>query len=214
MQLGGANVTLAVRLQTGVTRGSGICKADRKAEGRDMIFGLFRKDPRRKIVLSLYTRTANASRAPWLYVDGKVPDTVEGRLDALTLHALIVMRRLKALPDPAPEVAQEFIDMLFQHVDHGLRELGVGDVVVPKRMKKIAQNFYGRVQAYTGPLDAADHEALATALARNIPGVAGDRLVAYLVAAEAAFAAKTLDQILAEEVLFLPPDAHERPGSP
>jgi cytochrome b pre-mRNA-processing protein 3 len=171
-----------------------------------MIFGLFKKDPRREIVLALYTRTANASRAPWLYVEGKVPDTVEGRLDALTLHALIVMRRLKALPEPAPEVAQEFIDVLFQHVDHGLRELGVGDTTVPKRMKKIAQNFYGRIGAYTGPLDAADHSGLQAALERNIPGVASAMLATYLIASERSFAARMLDQVLNDEALFdLPP---------
>jgi cytochrome b pre-mRNA-processing protein 3 len=167
-----------------------------------MIFGLFKKDPRREIVLALYTRMANASRAPWLYLEGGVPDTVEGRLDALTLHALIVMRRLKALPEPAPEVAQEFIDVLFQHVDHGLRELGVGDVVVPKRMKKVAQNFYGRVQAYSAPLDARDGPALAVALERNIPGVASALLVPYLIASDDAFSAKALDQVLNDEQLF------------
>jgi cytochrome b pre-mRNA-processing protein 3 len=170
-----------------------------------MIFGLFKKDPRREIVLSLYTRTANASRAAWLYVDGKVPDTVEGRLDALTLHALIVMRRLKTLPEPGPEVAQEFVDMLFQHVDHGLRELGVGDVTVPKRMKKIAQNFYGRVQAYTPPLDAEDAPGLAAALERNIPGVASEPLTRYLIASDQAFADMSLEQILNGEVLFAEP---------
>jgi cytochrome b pre-mRNA-processing protein 3 len=170
-----------------------------------MIFGLFKKDPRREIVLSLYTRTANASRARWLYVDGNVPDTVEGRLDALTLHALIVMRRLKALPEPAPEVGQEFIDVLFQHVDHGLRELGVGDTTVPKRMKKIAQNFYGRVGAYSGPLDKRDGAALAAALERNIPGVAAALVSAYLIAAEDGFAARSLDQVLNDEDLFAAP---------
>lgn len=207
MRLGGANVALAVWLESGVTRGSGICKADHKGHISDMIFGLFKKDPRRETVLALYTRTANASRAPWLYIDGKVPDTVEGRLDALTLHALVLMRRLKALPDPAPEVAQEFVDALFQHIDHGLRELGVGDVVVPKRMKKITQNFYGRVQAYTGPLDTKDHAALSAALERNIPGLASGLVASYLLASEEAFAAMQLDQILSTDDLFavMPP---------
>jgi cytochrome b pre-mRNA-processing protein 3 len=176
-----------------------------------MIFGLFKKDPRREIVLALYTRTANASRQPWLYVEGGVPDTVEGRLDALTLHALLVMRRLKALPDPAPEVAQEFIDTLFQHVDHGLRELGVGDVVVPKRMKKIAQNFYGRVQAYSGPLDAKDEAALDAALARNIPTVATGLIVPYLLATETLLSMLDLEQILNTETVFTAPPS--QPGS-
>jgi cytochrome b pre-mRNA-processing protein 3 len=176
-----------------------------------MIFGLFKKDPRREIVLSLYTRTADASRAAWLYMDGKIPDTVEGRLDALTLHALIVLRRLKALPEPGPEVAQEFVDMLFQHIDHGLRELGVGDVTVPKRMKKIAQNFYGRVQAYTGSFDGQDAAGLAAGLERNIPGAASALLTRYLLASDRAMEAMSLDQILNGDVLFASPMSNEGP---
>ncbi|MCU0885383.1 MAG: ubiquinol-cytochrome C chaperone [Beijerinckiaceae bacterium] len=169
------------------------------------MFGLFKKDPRRDIVLALYKRVADASRAPWLYLDAGVPDSVEGRLESLTVHALLVMRRLKALPEPAPDAAQEFIDVLFQHVDHGLRELGVGDVVVPKRMKKIAQNFYGRVNAYAEPLDQGDRAALAAALERNIPGVASARLVPYLAASESLLSGLSLDEILNATTLFAPP---------
>jgi cytochrome b pre-mRNA-processing protein 3 len=169
------------------------------------MFGLFRKDPRRDSVLSLYARAADASRAPWFYLAAGVPDTVEGRIESLTLHALLVMRRLKGLPDPAPDVAQEFVDTLFLHVDHGLRELGVGDQVVPKRMKKIAQNFYGRVQAYAGPLDAGDSVQLASALERNIPGVASAVLIPYLLAAESRLGQMSLDDLFARPDIFDPP---------
>ena len=177
------------------------------------MFGLFKKDPRRDIVLALYKRVADASRAPWLYLEAGVPDSVEGRLESLTLHALLVMRRLKALPDPAPEVAQEFIDVLFQHVDHGLRELGVGDVVVPKRMKKIAQNFYGRVNAYAEPLDQGDQLVLAAALDRNIPGVASARLVPYLLASEGLLSAMSLDDLLNATMLFALPGPAGQSGA-
>ncbi len=167
-----------------------------------MIFGLFRKDPREDVVLALYTRVADASRAPWLYRDAGVPDTVEGRLDALTVHVMLVLRHLKTLPDPAPDVAQDLVDTLFLHIDHGLRELGVGDVVVPKRMKKIAQNFYGRVGVYTAPLAAADTDELAGALARNIPGADSARLAAWLIAAERRLAGFALDDVLQRDDLF------------
>ena len=168
----------------------------------DMMFGLFRKDPRRAVIMALYTRVADASRAPFLYVDATIPDTVEGRLEALTVHALLVMRRLKSLPEPGPEVAQEYVDVLFTHVDHGLRELGVGDVVVPKRMKKIAQNFYGRVEVYAEAIDRADAEALAVALARNIPGVASARLAAYIMMGERHLGTMLLEDVLNRPDLF------------
>ncbi len=186
----------------GVTPASGICKADNKVPISDMMFGLFRKDPRRAVIMALYTRVADASRAPFLYLDGSIPDTVEGRLESLTVHALLVMRRLKALPEPGPEVAQEYVDMLFTHVDHGLRELGVGDVVVPKRMKKIAQNFYGRVEAYADAMDKADGEGLAVALARNIPGVASAGLAAYVMTSERHLGTMSLEDVLNRTDLF------------
>jgi cytochrome b pre-mRNA-processing protein 3 len=162
------------------------------------MFGLFRENPRKALITGFYARVAAASRAPELYLEAGMPDTVEGRLESLTLHGLLAMRRLGALPPPGAEVAQEFTDTLFRHVDHGLRELGVGDVTVPKRMKAIARNFYGRVGAYAPALDAADAGALAAALERNIPGVDGAKLAAYALGAEQALAGFDLDQLLSD----------------
>jgi cytochrome b pre-mRNA-processing protein 3 len=102
--------------------------------------------------------------------------------------------------------------VLFQHVDHGLRELGVGDVAVPKRMKRIAQNFYGRVTASAEPLDQGDQAALAAALDRNIPGVASARLVPYLVASEGLLSALSLDDLLIAPTLFALPGQAEPAG--
>lgn len=170
-----------------------------------MLFGLFRKDPRRELVQALYARSADASRSPWLYTVAGVPDTVEGRIESLTLHALLVMRRLKSLPAPAPDVAQDYVDTLFLHVDHGLRELGVGDTTIPKRMKKIAQGFYGRVQAYSGPLDSADADSLAAAMVRNIPGVAAEPLAAYVLGSAGRLSGWALDDILTRTDLFVAP---------
>jgi cytochrome b pre-mRNA-processing protein 3 len=178
-----------------------------------MIFGLFRKDPRRDMVLAFYRRVADASRAPWLYLEAGVPDTVEGRLESLTLHALVTIRRLKALPAPAPDAAQDFVDTLFEHVDHGLRELGVGDTSVPKRMKKIAQNVYGRMQAYSGPLDALRADELASALDRNIPGCRSAMLADYLFAAESELSSLSLDDLMERERLFPASPAVAGPAS-
>jgi cytochrome b pre-mRNA-processing protein 3 len=170
-----------------------------------MIFGLFRKDLRREVVQALYARSAEASRAPWLYTVAAIPDTVEGRIEALTLHALLVMRRLKELPSPGPEVAQDYVDALFLHIDHGLRELGVGDTTIPKRMKKIAQGFYGRVQAYAAPIDASDAEMLSAALVRNIPAVAAEPLAAYVLASGRRLSGWSLDDVLTRQDLFVVP---------
>ncbi|MCB5176873.1 MULTISPECIES: ubiquinol-cytochrome C chaperone family protein [Microvirga] len=151
-----------------------------------MIFGLFRKDPRRTTIALLYKRIATASREPGLYAALGVPDSVEGRFESLSLHMVLVLRALRRLPQPADEVARDLTDAFFRDMDASLREMGVGDTAVPKRMKKIASSFYGRAHAYDGPLDAADERALAEALGRNAYGAEAPAtpLARYALAAD------------------------------
>jgi cytochrome b pre-mRNA-processing protein 3 len=96
-----------------------------------------------------------------------VPDTLEGRFELMTVFATLALVRLRADPG-AGALAQHFTDVLFRNVDSGLREAGVGDLTVPKKMRKLAGAFYGRLDAYAGPLAAKDAPALAEAVSRNI----------------------------------------------
>jgi cytochrome b pre-mRNA-processing protein 3 len=118
---------------------------------------------------ALYASLSDASRQPAFYAMAGVPDTVEGRFDLLTLHAILVLERLKQLPPPADDFAQDFVDDLFGRFDAALREMGVGDISVPKRMKRIASHFMGRAKAYNEALAEGD-DAMAAALARNVFG--------------------------------------------
>jgi cytochrome b pre-mRNA-processing protein 3 len=106
-----------------------------------------------------------ASRDPDLYGDGRVPDTMDGRFELATAFAVLALLRLKAAPD-ADRVAQICTDKLFRLFDAGLRESGVGDLSVARRMKALAGAFYGRLAAYEAAL--ADEPRLAAALGRNI----------------------------------------------
>ena len=107
---------------------------------------------------------------------------------------ILYFRRTRASATSGQEIAQEIVDAFFEDVDHSIRELGVGDVGVPKRMKKFAGMFYGRLESYAAALDAGDRAGLATALARNIHPEAGDAaptmeaLAGYLFIAEKAMA--------------------------
>lgn len=111
---------------------------------------------------------STASRDPGLYGEGRAPDTFEVRLEMLMLHGALAMMRLRQDPADAP-TAQIFTDLLFKHIEYGLREAGVGDLTVPKKMKKLAGAFYGRLQAYEQGLTAPpDSTELEQALIRNI----------------------------------------------
>ena len=177
-----------------------------------MIWRLFRRDDARsRTVETLHTRVNDASRAAGLYTGLGVPDTVEGRFECLTLHVILVLRRLETLPAPAADVAQDLVNSVFLQLDSSLRELGVGDFGVPKRMKKLGAAFYGRAETYGSALAAEDEDALALSLARNVMGVAeagkGTGLARYVVASAATLGAAGLDDLLKDGPRFPDPDA-------
>jgi len=134
-----------------------------------MFFGLFgKKNQNRTIVDRQYAALTTAAREPHFYTDLGVPDTVMGRFEMLSIVMILFFRRTRVSPRSGQEIAQEIVDCFFQDIDHSIRELGIGDQGVPKRMKKLAGMFYGRLEAYAGALDAKDGTALAEALRRNI----------------------------------------------
>ncbi len=180
-----------------------------------MIFRLFRKDPRRTAIAALYARIANASRVPGLYAALGIPDTLEGRFESLSLHMVLALRALRDLPPPADDVAKDLTDAFFRDMDASLREMGTGDTVVPKRMKKIAASFYGRAQAYDPALSGADEAALAEALGRNALGVDAPAvaLARYAMAADKGLKAFTLDMLLETGPAFPAPKAFTEEGS-
>lgn len=174
-----------------------------------MMFRLFRKNPRRLVIASLYERVATASRQPDLYLRLGIPDTIEGRFESLSLHTMLVLRALRGRPSPAGEVAADLTDALFRDLDASLREMGIGDTSVPKRMKKLAEAFYGRAYSYDAPLDAQDEAALAAALGRNVLGgeAPAPALARYALASDRTLKAQDLDALLRDGPHFPPPDA-------
>jgi cytochrome b pre-mRNA-processing protein 3 len=142
-------------------------------------FWPFRSSRRRADAEALLTRVSDASRRPGLFGPGRLPDTLDGRFELMTLHAWLALRRLRQAP-AQPQLAQLFTDILFRHLDAGLREAGVGDLSVPKWMHKLAGAFYGRISAYDRAL-AEGRAELEAALTRN--ALAGDAAFAPWLAA-------------------------------
>lgn len=137
----------------------------RGAQGKGMPIWPFHRSRARQDAEVLLAAVTAASRRPEFYEDGRVPDTMEGRFELLSVHGGLAMLRLQADPALRP-LAQAFADRLFSLVDAGLREAGTGDTSVPKRMHKLAGDFYGRLDAYGAAL--SDPPALEAALARNV----------------------------------------------
>lgn len=152
-----------------------------------------RKSGNRAVVDAVYGEIVAAARQPRFYAEWDVPDTPLGRFEMLSLHLFLLLRRLRAATPAGKALAQELTDEFFRDVEHSIRELGIGDMGVPKRMKKLARMFYGRVAAYGAALDAGDEAALAEALRRNVRPDAGAWPDAPHLAAHLAALAMRLD---------------------
>lgn len=184
-----------------------------------MFFGLFgKKNGNAAIVARQYEILTEVARQPALYQAFNVPDTVMGRFEMLSAVLILYFRRTRSSARAGQEIAQEIIDAFFEDVDHSIRELGVGDVSVPKRMKKFAGMFYGRLESYAAALDGGDRAALAEALRRNIYPKAGEAapamaaLAAYLFEAERVLASRGEDAVEAGQLLLPPAAAMDTTG--
>ncbi|MFO1033036.1 MAG: ubiquinol-cytochrome C chaperone family protein [Hyphomicrobiales bacterium] len=114
----------------------------------------------------LYGAIVAAARQPLAYAQWGVPDTVEGRFDMIILHQFLVLERLKAGGAATEALMQELTDAFFSDMDRSLREMGVGDLSVGKKVRRMAEAYHGRLQAYAASF--ADPAGFTEALRRNI----------------------------------------------
>jgi cytochrome b pre-mRNA-processing protein 3 len=132
------------------------------------MLGLFRRKSHERTGFALYAAAVDAAREPAFYTALGVPDSLDGRFDLIGAHVFLLIDRLRAEPEPGPAVAQAVFDAMFADMDFNLREMGVGDMTVGKRVKQMWEAFNGRAKAYEAALAADDGPALAAALARNV----------------------------------------------
>lgn len=132
-----------------------------------MFEGFRRKRRNRAIVDALWDGLVERARTPDRFLDGGLPDTVLGRFESLGIEVFLFVRRCGR--DPAlAALSQDVIDRFMTDLDHSMRELGVGYLAVPKRMRKLAGRFYARVAAFEAPVANRDLAALAEALRRTV----------------------------------------------
>ena len=171
-----------------------------------MILSLFRKNTATAPVYAVYSAIVAQSRQPRFYADWLVPDTVTGRFDMICLHLALLFRRLRAESGEQKEFSQAVFDLFFKDMDRSLREMGVGDLGVPKRIQKMGNIFFGLLAAMNEAMDRGDHAALQAVLSRNIfDGATGphvEALAAYLFAEDQALAAHPADSITGGALSF------------
>jgi cytochrome b pre-mRNA-processing protein 3 len=116
---------------------------------------------------NLYSLAVTQARQDKFYAEWQLPDTVDGRFDAIVLHVGLLVLSLRQTGDSnAPRLCQYLFDAMFRDMDRSLREMGVGDLGVPRRIRAMMQAFNGRIQNYASTLH--DTDALAAVVRRNL----------------------------------------------
>lgn len=181
-----------------------------------MIFPLFRRAARPDTISTLYGTIVAQARLPAFYWDYAVPDTVNGRFDLIVLHLALLLERIST-DNNLRELGQGVFDRFCRDMDHNLREMGVGDLAVPKQMRRMGEAFYGRAQAYRAALAGGSDDALAGALARNIYGgpvsAEAARLAAYMREAIRELGAQDSARLAAGQLRFPDPAAVPEPAA-
>jgi cytochrome b pre-mRNA-processing protein 3 len=166
-----------------------------------MILGLARERPADVAGRRLYAAAAAQARQQGFYLAAGVPDTPEGRFELYTAHVVLILHRLKRQGPLAAEIGQVVFDTYVSSLDLALRELGVGDLSVGKKMRKLGEAFYGRAKAYDAALETLpDTVPLRSLIARTVLAdaePAGAGLIAdYMANAVERFRAQGLEEIV------------------
>lgn len=169
------------------------------------MFERFRRGRKnREIIDRQYAGVVDRARQPQFFLAGGLPDTVMGRFDALSIEMFLFLHRCGQDPALSP-LAQDMVDRFMTDLDHSMRELGIGYMAVPKRMRKLAGLFYQRVRAFSEPVERKDRQLLAQAIASELfpagdmPEGAPDFWADHILAATAAYGDVSAAEILAGE---------------
>jgi cytochrome b pre-mRNA-processing protein 3 len=156
---------------------------------------------------AVYEAIVAAARHPRLYEKYGVPDTVDGRFEMITVHVMLVLRALALKQAPAIETfRQKLVDEVFRDMDRSLREMGTGDLSVAKKVRKMAEVFYGRVSVYSAALDSSGSNLKASLIRNLLPDGKNDagasHLAEYLRETDILLKAQDPERIIAGAVIF------------
>ncbi len=171
--------------------------------------GLRKANRHERAGFALYGAAVAAARQPYFYASLGVPDTLDGRFDLIALHVFLLIRRLQDSPAPGPALAQAVFDAMFSDMDMNLREIGVSDLRIGKRVRAMWEALHGRALAYTAAMQTADRAALEAALARNVwrgsaPDGAAEALAGIVLMQADHLAEQQLTILTSGEMQFLP----------
>ncbi|MEO1794192.1 MAG: ubiquinol-cytochrome C chaperone family protein [Pseudomonadota bacterium] len=178
------------------------------------MFGLFRKrDPHLQPATELYGSVVAQARAPEFYRDLMVPDTKEGRFEMIVLHLSLLIDRIRSEAGSADPFAKALTSVFVTDMDDNMREIGIGDLSVPRKVKKTAGALYDRTLQYREISEEGGDGALAAAISENVWSEADHpqaaKLADYRERARASLEKQALADIQSGTCRF--PDVHAAP---
>jgi len=180
-----------------------------------MLIPLMRRKRRAGTISAVYGAIVAQARHRAFYRQYGVPDTVESRLAMIVLHLALLLRRLEDASGEARAFGQGLFDAFCRDMDHNLREMGVGDLAVPRRMRRIGEEFYGQSAAYGAAVARGEWKRLQDALARNVYGAespaGAPRLALYVREAWAHLADLDIDLVVHGSLIFPDPGTAAQP---
>ena len=136
-----------------------------------MFFNVFnRKTKEKQLAEQLYKDIVKQARNKAFYTSYGVPDTMEGRYEMIVIHIFLFLQNLENSEKNNAQIGKAISEEFFSELDGSLREMGVGDITVPKKMRKLADSFYGRLYAYKEGIEKNEKNTLSQAIQRNVFG--------------------------------------------
>lgn len=171
-----------------------------------MILSLFRKTKFSEPVYAIYNAIVAQSRRPVFYAEWGAPDTMTGRFDMISLHAALVFRRLRSSEKLTRDFSQNVFDCFFKDMDRSLREMGVGDLSVGKRIEKMGSLFYGMLTNLSSALETGEREAVIGFISRNFHDghihPEADKFADYILLCDDLLATQSIEDLMAGKVTF------------
>lgn len=157
----------------------------------------------------IYGAVVTQARNPAFFAEAGVPDTPEGRFEVIVLHLYMLLERLRDVGEPGVEPSRMLIEHLVVDMDDQMREMGVGDLTVPKKVRRAARMLFERTEDYRAALAEPGNAALEAALGRAFPSSASlgatGRMAVYVREAAAHLAGCEGEALLAGRVTYPPP---------
>jgi cytochrome b pre-mRNA-processing protein 3 len=157
---------------------------------------------------ALFASASAKARDPAFYREGGVPDTYEGRFELYALHVVLLLHRLKGEGAQMAETRQSLFDAFVRNLDDGLREMGVGDLSVGKKMRKLGSGIYGRLKSYDAALKSGRSADVLPLIIRTVfageDAAGAPAMAAYVIVADKALADQPIEQLLQGEAVWPP----------